>query len=149
MANPLRAQIQSNEDAFARDGSVDVSKRHIVAVVTDDVNKALRDITPSSVEQLKQLLRTTLADVTTAKDLLALTPGTVIDLTIPPPPDPTPEQLARKTFLDAYTAYQSGFRKIQCGLLQADDAAVAELLSAAQKALTDAKKAGFDYTGLG
>jgi hypothetical protein len=66
----------------------------------------------------------------TAQAGITLPIGQAIDLTAPPDPVPTPQQV----FLQAYQQLQSGQRKITAGLLAADDKDVANLLATAKAA---------------
>ncbi len=129
----LRAYIQSID--FPSD-----TEAHIVGVVTDDVRKQAVDLTVSSLPELKQRLSVVLQKIETLDDLRTIQANDVIDLL---PTEPTQDQIDKSEFLTAYAAYQSGFRKIQCGLLKADDADVATLLVAATAAYKSA------YAGLG
>ncbi len=117
----LRAFIQSIE--FTSD-----AEAHLVGVVTDDVRKVEIDLRVSSMDELRQRLGQTLQHVKTTDDLRSLKVNDVIDLSSAPP---TKDELDRQLFLEAYMAYLSGFRKIQCGLLPADDTDVAALKKSA------------------
>jgi hypothetical protein len=136
MTSPLRAYIQSND-------VVDSSKRRIIAVVTDDVDKSIRDVTVTSLAQLKATLRATITDVHSSKELDALTPGTEIDLSIPapppppPPPDPTPDDLAVEEFLHTFINWRNTVKFETVGIT--GDPTAESLQSAFVKLYLDAK----------
>ena len=113
---------------------IDDSKARVRVVVTDGTQKAVAEVVTSSLDDLKAQARNVLANIAQAEALKALTAGSALDLTPTPPPDPTPDELALRAFVNAYAAYQSGAKKIQVGLLQADDPDVAALLKAVQSA---------------
>lgn len=116
---PLQAIVQSVE-------FLDASQAHVVAVVTDGSQKAVVDLVTNSIDTLKERCRQTLDAVSTVQGLKGLIPGQVLDLT-PTVIDPDPAEVAKGLFLTSYQRLQSALRKVSAGVIQEDDADLAQL----------------------